>query len=100
LITIGLLGSAAWAGSLILLLRRPADPRTSRILDDELTRQNRGKSFQFGFWVLLFTTAGVLSLAMFVQLPAIAVLRVLVIVGVASPILRFVALERPDASRD
>jgi ABC-type spermidine/putrescine transport system permease subunit I len=100
LITIGLLGFAAWAGSLFLVLRRPADPRTSRVLDDELTRQNAGRSFQFGYWALLLTAACALPLAMFVDLPTTAVLRALVIVGVASPILRFVVLERPDATGD
>src|SRR4249920_2099590 len=98
LITVGLLAFAAWAGSLLLLLRRNADWRTTRMLDDELTRQNAGRSFQFGYWVLLLTAACALPLAMFVTLPAVAVLRVLVIVGVAAPILRFVVLERPDAA--
>jgi len=100
LITLGILGFAAWAGSLLLLLRRTADWRTSRMLDDELTRQNAGRSFQFGYWVLLIAAACALSVAMFVTLPAVAVLRVLVIVGVATPILRFVVLERPDAAGD
>jgi hypothetical protein len=100
LIATGLLAFAAWMGSLLLLLRRNADWRTSRMLDDELTRQNAWRSFQFGYWVLLFSAACALSVAMFVTVPAAPVLRVLVIVGVTSPILRFVVLERPDAAAE
>jgi hypothetical protein len=94
IVAIGLAAFALWAVSFALLLRPVADARSRAVLDDELTRHNQLQAFLAGYWAMLFLAAAGLALTSFVPLPAVLVLRVLVIVGVAAPLLRFVVLER------
>ena len=93
-VVIGLAAFVLWAVSFALILRPVADARTRAALDDELTRHHQLQAFLSGYWAMLFAAAAGLALSSFVPLPALLVLRVLVIIGVAAPLLRFVVLER------
>jgi hypothetical protein len=93
-ITAGIVGFALWAGTLRLLLQPLGDDRTQAALNDELTQRHRQQALLAGYWTMLLCAAAATVLISFVPVsPAIA-LRTLVIVGVAVPIIRFVALER------
>jgi hypothetical protein len=93
-IVLGLGGFLVWMASLIVLLRAPADPRTREILDDELTRQNRQRAMLAGYWLMLVTATGAVTLASLAPGSALLALRAVVVVGVAAPLIRFVVLER------
>jgi hypothetical protein len=90
IIVLGLVGFVAWAWTLIVLLRPVGDARTRAALDDELTRHRRLQA-------MLGTAAGALAIVSLVPVPAILALRVVIVVGVTAPLLRFVVLERGDA---
>ena len=93
-IAVGLGGFLAWVVSLILLLRAPADPRTREVLDDELTRHNRQRAMLAGYWLMLVTAAGAVTVATLAPASALLALRAVVAIGVAAPLIRFVILER------
>lgn len=97
IIVLGLAGFVAWAWTLIVLLRPVGDARARAALDDELTRHHRLQAMLAGYWAMLATAAGALALVSVVPVPAILVVRVVVVVGVTAPLLRFVVLERGDA---
>ena len=96
LIAVSFLGFGVWIASLVKLLRPAPDARTAAVLDDELTRHNRHRAFTAGYWLMLVTAAGALLLGTLVPLPLEITLRVLLVVGVAAPLLRFVVLEARD----
>jgi hypothetical protein len=94
IIGIGLVGFVLWALSLALLWRPVGDARSRAALDDELTRHHWLQSMLAGYWVMLGVAAAGLAVTSLVAIPAVLVLRMLVVVGVAAPLLRFVVLER------
>jgi hypothetical protein len=93
-IAIGIAGFLAWMISLALLLRPTADARTRDVLDDELTRHHRQRAMLAGYWVMLVVAAGAVVVSTLAPDSAALALRAIVAVGVAAPLLRFVALER------
>jgi hypothetical protein len=93
-IVVGLGGFLVWVASLIVLLRAPADARTREVLDDELTRHNRQRAMLAGYWLMLATAAGAMTVAALAPDSALLALRAVVVVGVAAPLIRFVVLER------
>jgi hypothetical protein len=95
-IVLGLAGFVAWAWTLIVLMRPVADARVRAALNDELTRHHQRQAMLAGYWAMLGTAVGALAVASLVPIPAILVVRVIVVVGVAAPLLRFVVLERSD----
>jgi hypothetical protein len=96
-IVVGLLGFVAWAWTIVILLRPVGDARTRAALNDELSRHHWRRAVLAGYWAMLATAAGALAFVSLVPVPAILALRVIVVVGVAAPLLRFVVLERGDA---
>ena len=94
MIVVGLGGFLVWAASLVMLLRAPADARTREVLDDELTRHNRQRAMLAGYWLMLATAAGAVTVATLAPGSALLALRAVVVVGVAAPLIRFVVLER------
>ena len=97
IIAIGLAGFVMWGLSLALLWRPIGDARSRAALDDELTRHHWLQSMVAGYWVVLGVSAVGLAVTSLVAIPAALVLRVLVVIGVAVPLLRFVVLERSVA---
>ena len=93
-IAVGLAAFLAWMVSLVLLLRPTADARTRDVLDDELTRHHRQRAMLAGYWVMLVVAAGAVVVSTLVPSSAVLLLRAVVALGVAAPLLRFVALER------
>lgn len=67
-------------------------------LEDELSRHNRLAALGLGYWVMLLGTAGALVLASRTAIPAIDLVRLMLIAGVAAPLIRFGLMERaaPD----
>jgi predicted membrane protein len=93
-IVVGLGGFLLWAISLVLLLRSPSDARVRQVLDDELTQHHRHRAMLTGYWLMLATAAGAMTLAAVAPTSAVLALRAVVVVGVAAPLIRFVILER------
>lgn len=94
IIVFGIAGFLLWGVTLWQLLRPIPDARTRAALDDELTRHHQQRAMLAGYWAMLLTAAAALAVASFMPLASLLVLRVLIAVGVAAPLLRFVVLER------
>ena len=91
-----MLGSAAlvlWTVTLVALLA-PTFMREHRIVEDELTRQNRRAAFTWGYWFALAGAVAALFVASNMTVPAADLLRVVLILGVTVPIIRFAMMER------
>ena len=91
-----MLGSAAlvlWTVTLVALLA-PTFMREHRIVEDELTRQNRRAAFTWGYWFVLAGAVAALFIASNMTVPAADLLRVVLILGVTVPIIRFAMMER------
>ena len=91
-----MLGSAAlvlWTVTLVALLA-PTFMREHRIVEDELTRQNRRAAFTWGYWFVLAGAVAALFIASNMTVPAADLLRVVLIPGVTVPIIRFAMMER------
>lgn len=97
-IAASLAGALIWIVSLIALLARRADSAVHKALDDELTQHNRHLAMRWGYWSMLLTAAAALGVSMFFDISATDAARMLLIVGVTTPIVRFAWLERVDAS--
>lgn len=97
---ISILGSSAvilWTVTLAALFA-PVFVRKRPIIEDELTRQNRRRAFGWGYWLVIASAALALFVASNTTVPAQDLLRMVLIVGVSAPIIRFALMERsaPD----
>lgn len=97
--TFSVLGASAvilWTVTLAALFA-PAFARQKTTIEDELTRQNRRTAFSWGYWIVI----GGVVLALFVTsnttTPADDLFRMVLIVGVSAPIIRFALMERSAA---
>lgn len=82
-----------WIISLVALVRRPAQARLRAQMEDELTRHNRLVAFNTGYWAAMICAAVGLVLASRTGLPAVDIVRAILVVGVAAPLIRFALLE-------
>lgn len=97
---ISILGSSAvilWTVTLAALFA-PVFVRKRPIIEDELTRQNRRRAFGWGYWLVIASAVLALFVASNTTVPAQDLLRMVLIVGVSAPIIRFAFMERsaPD----
>lgn len=87
-----------WAAALLVLiqvgggLRR--GPEVRAILNDEVTVAHRRKAFVAGFWALMAAVFGVYLLGQFEPMSTLEVAHILLTVGVVTPGLTFVILQR------
>jgi hypothetical protein len=97
---ISILGSSAfilWTVTLAALFA-PVFVRKRPIIEDELTRQNRRRAFGWGYWLVIASAVLALFVASNTTVAAQDLLRMVLIVGVSAPIIRFAFMERsaPD----
>lgn len=85
-----------WICAMVPLLT-PVLRRSEGHVEDELTRYNRLTSFSWGYWVMIFAGFAALAAATRSSLPAVDLIRLMLIGGVAAPMVRFALLERPVA---
>lgn len=93
---ISILGRSAvilWVCTLVALFV-PVVSRQKIIFEDELTRQNRLVAFGWGYWVVIASAVIALFVASNTTVEATDLLRLILIVGVAAPIIRFATMER------
>lgn len=90
---------ALWTLTLVALLV-PFCVRPRIEAEDELTRENRHKAFAWGYWVVIASAVIALFIASNMTVPADDLLRLVMIVGVSAPILRFAIMEGSMASGD
>lgn len=93
---ISILGRSAvilWVCTLVALFV-PVVSRQKIIFEDELTRQNRLVAFGWGYWVVIASGVIALFVASNTTVEATDLLRLILIVGVAAPIIRFATMER------
>lgn len=83
-----------WVCSMAILLA-PSLQRSKGRIEDELTRHNRLTAFSWGYWILIFAGFGALAAASRNSLPAGDLIRLMLIGGVAAPMVRFALLEQP-----
>ena len=98
---VSLFAFAFWAVTLIILMRqrgvKGAPPEARAALNDELVQQNRMRAFQIGYWVMLITAAMVFTASMFVRIEGNVAAQLILVAGVAGPMLAFARLEGRDA---
>ena len=82
-----------WIITLVALIRRPAEARLRAQLEDELTRHNRLAAFNTGYWAAMVCVAVGLMVAGRTDIPAVDIVRAILVVGVAAPLVRFALLE-------
>jgi hypothetical protein len=70
------------------------EARGNAALEDELTRHNRLLAMGAGFWAMLIAAALLLGVGQFFTLSGAEAGRLVMIVGVVAPLLRFAMLER------
>lgn len=97
---LSILGSSAvvlWTVTLAALFA-PVLARQRTAIEDELTRLNRRKAFSWGYWLVICSAVLALFAASNSTVPAADLLRMVLIVGVAAPIIGFAVMERsaPD----
>ncbi len=98
--TLSILSASAvilWTVTLAALFA-PAFTRQKTTIEDELTRQNRRTAFSWGYWIVIGGAILALFVASNTTTPADDLLRIVLIVGVSAPIIRFAVMERsaPD----
>lgn len=85
-----------WICSMVPLLP-PVLKRSEGRVEDELTRHNRLTAFSWGYWIMILAGAAALAAATRSSLPSVDLIRLMLIGGVAAPMVRFALLERPVA---
>ena len=83
---------ALWTFTLVAVLV-PFFTRPKIEVEDELTRQNRHKAFIWGYWVTIASAIIALFVASNLAVPPDDLLRLVLVIGVAAPILRFAIME-------
>lgn len=83
-----------------LALLAPSLSRNASSMEDELTRYNRLAALSWGYWVMMLGTAAALVLASRTSIPAIDLVRLMLIAGVAAPLIRFGLMERPASDEE
>jgi hypothetical protein len=78
----------------LLLAGRGLDRWARPVLDDELSREFRGKAFQFGYAILLPGVACLFVIGLFKPNEAVILAPLLAALGVGGPALRLWSLER------
>lgn len=86
-----------WFGTLLGLVVKPAARRMRDQLEDELTQHNRRTAFTWAYWAVMLATAAGLVLASQRAVPAIDIVRAILMIGVATPLVRFALMESADA---
>ena len=98
---VSLLAFAVWAVTLILLMHqrgvKGAPPEARAALNDELVQQNRMRAFRTGYWVMLIAAAVVFTASLFVKVEGNVAAQLILVAGVAGPMLAFARLEGRDA---
>jgi hypothetical protein len=85
-----------WICSIVPLLTPVLKGGEGRV-EDELTRHNRLTAFGWGYWIMILAGFGALAASTRSSLPAVDLIRLILIGGVAAPMLRFALLERQPA---
>lgn len=83
-----------WICSMVPLVT-PALKRSRDVVEDELTRHNRLTAFSWGYWVMIVAAVIVLALTARGAMAAVDLIRLMIIGGVAAPMIRFAFMERP-----
>ncbi|HEX3699854.1 MAG TPA: hypothetical protein VHV27_04185 [Phenylobacterium sp.] len=65
-----------------------------RILNDEVTRDNRRRAFEIGFWAAMVAALACAVVQMFAPFPAFDALHIVLSAGLAGALLTFALLER------
>ncbi|RIJ24401.1 hypothetical protein D1224_09240 [Henriciella barbarensis] len=98
---VSLFAFAFWAAMLVILMRqrgvKSAPPEARAALDDELVQQNRMRAFRTGYWVMLVTAAIVFTASLFFTIEGNVAAQLVLVAGVAGPMLAFARLEGRDA---
>ena len=81
-----------WICSMVPLLA-PALKGSERRVEDELTRHNRWTAFNWGYWFMILAGFAALAAATRSSLPAVDLIRLMLVGGVAAPMIRFALLE-------
>lgn len=85
-----------WICSMVPLLT-PVLKRSDGRDEDELTRHNRLTAFSWGYWIMIVAGFAALAAATRSILPPVDLIRIMLIGGVAAPMVLFAILERPVA---
>jgi MFS family permease len=92
-----------WAATLLFLLATGGAPFRSReiraLLDDETTRQHRGRAYAVGFWIAIAVSMGIYLLTAFDGVKPRESIHVIVTAAIAGALLTFGILEH-RAHRD
>lgn len=124
LLLTGALAFAAWQATEISFLRQATDGTALRLIapvaillwicsmvplvtsvlkrdkgrvEDELTRHNRLTAFSWGYWIMILAGFAALAASTRSSFPAVDLIRLMLIGGVAAPMVHFAFLERPAA---
>jgi len=92
-----------WAAALLFLLATGGGPFRSRevraLMDDETTREHRGRAYAVGFWIAVATSMGIYLLTAFDGVKPREALHIIVTAAIAGALLTFGYLEH-RAHRD
>ena len=97
---LSVVASIAWALALVGNLStggrhtRSASAAVREILEDELTKSNRGAAFRVGYVALFLGTCALFVASLFWPADAVAALPLLIAFGAASPVIAFWLLDR------
>lgn len=92
-----------WAAALLFLLATGGGPFRSRevraLMDDETTREHRGRAYAVGFWIAVATSMGIYLLTAFDGVKPRESIHIIVTAAIAGALLTFGFLEH-RAHRD
>jgi hypothetical protein len=97
LLVVSLIGFLVFVTALAGVFLWAKQARGRAALEDEITRHNRLAAFAAGFWAMLLVAAALFAAGQFLVFPGAEAARLVMIVGVAAPLLRFAFLERETA---
>jgi hypothetical protein len=92
-----LAGALGWVAATVLFLvyaGRVTKTRSQAVIEDELFQHHKRKAIQIGYGGLMLAIAALFAVAQLAQLPAGPSLRLLVVVGVCTPLFAFLAMGR------
>lgn len=86
-----------WLVTLVALFRLGRNKPLPAAMEDELTQLNRRNAFATGYWVTILLCAALMVLVTLLKLPDVAsdLLRLVLLVGVSTPIILFALSEMP-----
>jgi len=97
-----LLGLVGWFMFVINLLRLfklnkqlGNNQKLKNALADELALHHKDQAFTIGFWALIISVAVFLIVTLFFSIPSLLICQLLLFIGVLSPSITFLILNRP-----